>query len=234
MAQALIACAECLAAPRDVTPDLVEIWTQVLAAAGIAPGEVEPITARLIAAQRFFPSPAEFLAVARPPDDHEGAAELAWQPVLSAVRRVGGYGSLTAADLGGDAALLWVVGRLGWVRLCDELCEDNRGLWRAEFVRLFRLAQSERAGGGGISWAARAAQRRDGGRADRGGAAGLESDCGRAGGATAGSEQRLMREERRPERAARDAEQWRQDVLRSLLGESVTCATGIPSFAPPS
>jgi hypothetical protein len=34
---------------------------------------------------------------------------------------------------------------MGWERLCNELDEDNRSIWRAEFVRIYRLGTANRA-----------------------------------------------------------------------------------------
>jgi hypothetical protein len=139
VAEALLVMAALLANPKPVTPRLVLGWAAVLKAAGVQPEEVPPTVERLIQTEKFFPTPADFLKLVRPPEDWDAAAELAWQRALTCVRAYGGNASLTAADLEGDGAALWALSRVGWDRLCRELDEENRAIWRAEFVRVYRL-----------------------------------------------------------------------------------------------
>jgi hypothetical protein len=113
--------------------------------AGIQAHQVSPITARLLMTEKFFPTPADFIAVASPKEDVDGASELAWQRVKSAVSRFGGYASLTSEDLGGDGAALFAVERLGWPELCAELDSKTENLKRALFVRVYQMAVREGA-----------------------------------------------------------------------------------------
>lgn len=145
VAETLALMAEVLAAPREITGALILAWAAVLREAGVAAEDVRPAALRLLGTARFFPSPAEFLEVLRPKEDAAALEELGWQRTLSAVRELGGFASITAEDLHGDGAALWVLSRMGWERLCRELDEENRAIWRAEFVRLYRLAQIVKA-----------------------------------------------------------------------------------------
>lgn len=141
VAPALLLMAELLANPKPVSAELVRMWALVLQEAGVRPEEVEGGVCRVLQAERFFPTPADFLRVVRPPENREAVEELAWQRVLGAVQRLGAWASLCAADLSGDGAALWAVERLGWTRLCQELEEGNRSIWRAEFLRVYRVAR---------------------------------------------------------------------------------------------
>ena len=142
VAAALRLWAEFLAAPKALTPTLLDGWCSVLTHAGIQPDEVGPAATRLLASSTFFPTPADFLKVARPPEDADTACEVRWQLVLRAVQLHGCYASLTAADLGGDGHALFALERVGWVRLCQELTEENRAIFAAEFRRVYRAALS--------------------------------------------------------------------------------------------
>lgn len=96
---------------------------------------------KVLKQEKFFPTVAQFIAVARPPDDEAALDEIGWQRVLQCVRGIGGFGSLCAADLDGDRCALWAISRMGWSRLCRELGDENRSIWRAEFVRLYRVGR---------------------------------------------------------------------------------------------
>lgn len=143
--KALAIMAEVLANPKEINETLVKAWTLTLASAGVRPDEVEPAVGRALQTQTFFPTPADFLKLLRPPEDREAGEELAWQRTLSAVRHLGRYASLCAADFEGDGTALWTVSRMGWGRLCDELDADNRAIWRAEFMRTYRLGVQAKA-----------------------------------------------------------------------------------------
>lgn len=143
--RALVLMEGTLANPRALTPELLRTWVLVLHTAGVTAAEIEPGVGRLLQTATFFPTPADFLKALRPPEDRESGEELAWQRVLTAVRARGGIASLTAADLGDDAAALWALSRVGWERLCRELDEEHRAIWRAEFVRVYRVARQTAA-----------------------------------------------------------------------------------------
>lgn len=137
----LVLMAEVMANPKPLTPDLVLAWELVLEQANVRPEEIAPAAARLMSSQTFFPTPADLIRAVHPAEDGDAAAELGWQLVLTCIRERGGYASITAADLGGDEAALWAVGRMGWERLCAELEAHNRALFRAEFIRTYNAAQ---------------------------------------------------------------------------------------------
>lgn len=143
--QGLVLMAGTLANPRPLTAELVHAWVLVLRAAGIRAAEVEPGVSRLLQTATFFPTPADLLRHLRPPEDREAAEELAWQHALTAVRRRGAAASLVPTDLAGDATALWALSRVGWERLCRELNEENRAIWRAEFIRLYRAGRQTHA-----------------------------------------------------------------------------------------
>lgn len=143
--QALTLMAEVMANPKEITPQLVKAWVLVLRHAEIAPEEIEPAVGRMLSSGTFFPTPADFLKMLRPAEDREASEELAWQSILTTVRRFGARASLTATDLG-DATALWALERIGFDRLCRELTEENRAIWRAEFMRLYRAGKSTNAG----------------------------------------------------------------------------------------
>jgi hypothetical protein len=136
--EALVACKELLANPKPLTAAVVMGFRAVLQAEGVTVAELREGLTRLLAAERFFPTPADLLKHCRP--DPADAVELAWQAVLRAVRVVGIYGSVAAADLGGDGRALWAVDRMGWERLCTELEPGNRAIYRKEFERLYLAA----------------------------------------------------------------------------------------------
>lgn len=143
--ECLVVMAEILANPKPLTAPLLAGWTLVLREAGIAPDELRAATARILATEKFFPTPADFLKLLRPPEEREAAEELAWQRVLTALRAHGSMASLVPADLGGDGAALWALDRIGLARLGRELTEENRAIWRAEFIRLYRVGRSTHA-----------------------------------------------------------------------------------------
>jgi len=145
VARALALMAEVMANPKPVTPNLVKAWVLVLRQAGVTVEEVEPTVGRIMSAQTFFPSPADFLKLVHPPEDKEAAEELAWQRVLTCLRQHGGRASLVAADLGNDAGALWALSRVGFDRMGRELSEENRSIWRADFVRLYRTGRATNA-----------------------------------------------------------------------------------------
>lgn len=132
---------ELLANAPELTPEKVTAWTRVLELAGVQPEQVGPAALRLAQQEKFFPTPADFLKIIRPPEDEDAQAELAWQQVLVCVATVGIYGTLTAADLNGDRQALWAVQRLGW----SEICEGDprqRAITRASFIRVYQAARS--------------------------------------------------------------------------------------------
>lgn len=143
--QVLLIFAETLANPKPVTPQLEEIWVRVLELASVPVQDVETTAARMILTEQFFPTPATFLKAWKPPQDDDTAAELAWQKVLDAVRRYGGNASLHVSDFAGDGAAMWALDRMGWDRLCRELDEEKRAIWRAEFARIYRAARQTNA-----------------------------------------------------------------------------------------
>lgn len=155
IARALQVLKVALANPREITPPLLLAWALVLRYAAVSPAEVERGTACCLQSQAFFPSPAEFLKLLRPPADRgeaEAAAEVAWQHVLTCVRRYGGRASLCAADLGGGDAgerTLWALSRVGWEALCAGLTDENRAIKRAEFVRVYQVAGGQAGGQAG-------------------------------------------------------------------------------------
>lgn len=143
VAKALLIMAKTLANPKPVDAELVQIWAALLGDEGIRPEEIVPAAHRLTRKEKFFPTPADFIAAARPTADPDAACELAWQRVKSAISRFGGYASLTADDLGGDEAALFAVSRLGWPELCAELDTKTENLKRASFVRVYQMAVRE-------------------------------------------------------------------------------------------
>lgn len=143
VAKALLIMAKTLANPKPVDAELVQIWAALLVEEGIRPEEVVPAAQRITRSERFFPTPADFIAAARPQADPEAQSELAWQRVKTAISRFGGNASLMADDLGGDGAALFAVERLGWPELCAELDVKNENLKRASFVRLYQMAVRE-------------------------------------------------------------------------------------------
>jgi hypothetical protein len=145
VSKALNLMARLLANAPVVDAQLIEMWTVVLEARGITAADVARAAGIVAGQERFFPQPSVFIDAVRPTGDEDAALELGWVRVLECVRRFGGYSSLNAADVDGDTAALWAVDRMGWVRLCSELGDDNRSLFRAEFVRFYRLARQERA-----------------------------------------------------------------------------------------
>ena len=51
-----------MAGPRPVTADLIETWASVLWEQGMPLDKLQPTARRLLATERFFPPPADFLA----------------------------------------------------------------------------------------------------------------------------------------------------------------------------
>jgi hypothetical protein len=139
--EALLLMAEVLANPKPVNVTLIRAWTAVLGSQGLSPDEVRAAAHRVLAEEEFFPTPATFLKRVRPQADTDALVEIAWQRVLTAVRRLGAPASLCAADFGGDTKVLWALSRMGWDRLCRELTEENRAIWRAEFARVYNAAR---------------------------------------------------------------------------------------------
>lgn len=140
VAESLTVMEAMLANPRPLTPQVLQAWVLVLEAAGLTADEVRAGTAKALTQLEFFPSPAVFLKVVRPPADEDAAAELAWQQVLTCIERHGLNASLCAADFHGDGAALWAVSRVGW----EELClgdPEKRAIRRASFVRCYQLAR---------------------------------------------------------------------------------------------
>jgi len=131
--------AEMLANPKPITPLLIEGWTAVLRHAEVRAEEVRPVVVTLLKTATYFPTPAQFLEALRPTEDVSAAEELAWQRALGVVRKVGGYASIDVRDVDGDPCVLWALSRMGWERICRELDEEKRAIWRAEFVRVYRL-----------------------------------------------------------------------------------------------
>lgn len=86
----------------------------------------------------FFPSAGELRAsVTANIDDR---AELVWQMARDAIQKATGiYGSLFASDLGGDAAGLWALSRVGVEDVCN-MTSENRNILAASFRRLYRVA----------------------------------------------------------------------------------------------
>lgn len=132
-----------LANPPTIDGELIALWSAVLTAARLTPEEVKRAALDVIATREFFPQPKHFIEAIRPPMNFDVAVEGAWQRALDCVRRYGGNASLRSADVDGDGKVLWALDRMGWVRTCREMGEDNRAIFRAEFVRLYRLAQQE-------------------------------------------------------------------------------------------
>lgn len=145
ISKALVMMAELLANPKPVTAQLVEGWVLVLQEYGVRAEQVPSAVGRLLQTQTFFPTPADFIKAVDPPENREAAEELAWQRTLTCLRRFGGSASLCSADFAGDATALWVVERIGFERMARELSEENRAIWRAEFVRLFRAGRTTNA-----------------------------------------------------------------------------------------
>lgn len=134
-----------LANPPKLGPQLTHIWATVLEARGLTPQDVSRATNHVIATERFFPQPAVFIECINPKVGDDLRAEGAWQRVRDCLTRYGAQASLTAADLNNDPAALWALERVGWERIGTEMTEENRAIFRAEYVRVYRLAVSERA-----------------------------------------------------------------------------------------
>lgn len=134
--------ARTLANGPAIDGELVAIWTQVLRHAGIRPEELSAMTQQVLVTERFFPTPAVVIAAARPPEVEDALAELAWQRTLGMVRTLGHYASINVGDCDGDSLTLWVLERMGWPRLCAELTSENRSIFRAEFIRLWRAGRA--------------------------------------------------------------------------------------------
>jgi hypothetical protein len=127
-------------APKSLPPDVLMMWAGVMESSGLSPEDVRKAASQHLATKTFFPSPADLITIARPPINADLVAEDAWLKARRCVERYGYYGSLTADDLGGDTAALWALEKVGWERLCSEMEEGNRAIFRAEFVRYYRLA----------------------------------------------------------------------------------------------
>lgn len=139
--RALLLMAETLANPKPVTAELIHAWVLVLKRNGYGPEEVEAGVGRILETSTFFPTPADFLNALRPPKvDVDAQAELAWGHVRHAVREYGANASLCVEDFGGDGTALWALTQMGYGELCRELTEENRAIFRAEFVRIYRSA----------------------------------------------------------------------------------------------
>jgi hypothetical protein len=144
VSKALILMTRTLANAPKVDRELVEIWALLLGNAGLTPEEIQRAAGIVAVRETFFPQPVKFIEAIRPPGNEDAALEWGWQLALECVRDRGGYASITAADVGDDPRVLWAIERMGWVRLCAELADDNRSILRAEFIRLFRLAREQR------------------------------------------------------------------------------------------
>lgn len=131
-------------APKDLPPHILNAWIAVLGNAGLSAAEVRQTAATILAREQFYPTPATFLKYARPPIDKNLADEDAWLKARGCLDRFGYYASLTVDDVGGDGAILWALGKVGWERMCAEMTEENRAIFRAEFVRYYRLAVEKR------------------------------------------------------------------------------------------
>ena len=145
VAQALVVLEQILPRARsaaELTPEVVAAWVEVLRLDGVTPEEVRGAVPRILQTETFFPTPAVFLKLLRPVEDREAREEVAWQRVLECLRRYGGHASLAAADLAGDGCALAALERLQPERLSRELTEENRSLFRAEFVRIYRAFRS--------------------------------------------------------------------------------------------
>lgn len=145
VSESLILMADVMANPKKLSATIIEAWVSVMRSQDVTPDQVRQAALRLIGTEKFFPTPSDFVKLLRPVEDRDAAEEIAWQRTLGAVRQIGGRGSLTAEDFGGDGLTLWVVSRMGWERICRELMEDNRAIWQAEFRRLYRAGKTVNA-----------------------------------------------------------------------------------------
>ena len=148
VAESLTVMSEMMANPRTITGPSGAEWVRALQEEGLTADDVRETTSRVIKKLKFFPTVAEFLHVFKPPEDEaivEAIAEVAWLTAVGLVRRIGGNGSLCAADAGGDETLLWAIDQMGWVRLCQELEDENRAIMRSEFVRFYRAGRIHNA-----------------------------------------------------------------------------------------
>jgi hypothetical protein len=132
--------------PADISSDLIHIWTVTLANADLTPEDVERATTMVVSRETFFPAPVTFIRAIRPPINEDLAADAAWMTARACVQRLGSYKSVALEDCGGDRACLWAIQQMNWVRLCEELADDNQAILRAEFVRWYRLARDRRLG----------------------------------------------------------------------------------------
>jgi hypothetical protein len=145
--QALSAMRRTLAnGPDELDAELIRIWVSVVELAGLTPAEVRAAAGEILLTERFFPQPAVFIEKVRPKANQDAAVEAAWLRVVGCVSRYGSYASLKAEDLAGDRAALWALDRMGWIRLCETLEDENRAILRAEFVRFYAVARQEKAG----------------------------------------------------------------------------------------
>jgi hypothetical protein len=130
-------------APKSIPADVLEIWCAVLESAGLTPDEVRRTAGTYIAREKFFPTVADFLAIARPSIDAEVQAEAAWLNVRRCLSDYGCYASLTAADLDGDECALWALSRLGYDEELGGAEDRERAFKRAEFVRYYAVAREK-------------------------------------------------------------------------------------------
>ncbi len=131
-------------APKQVPADVLEMWAGVLEGAGMTAEDIEAAARIVVSREKFWPTPSVFIEAWRPKVSDDLQAEAAWQRVRDCLSRFGGYASLTVEDVGGDGHALWALDRCGWERLGAEMDEDSRAIYRAEFIRVYRLAVNDR------------------------------------------------------------------------------------------
>ena len=129
---------------RALTPTTLELYFAALADLDYV--QIERAIQHTIRAAKFFPRPAEIREACEGTADDR--AQAAWETVVRAIRRFGGYRSLWLADAVLADAIRETWG--GWVRACETLPLAGDPMFVSDqkrFLAAFRLAERKPAHG---------------------------------------------------------------------------------------
>jgi hypothetical protein len=103
---------------RQISKELVEVWNMILE--DLSPDEVNRGVKLFMSnpANKFFPKPAEILALARPTANVDEEANILANKIIGAISKIGPYRSADAKSLLGEVGWTIVQLRGGWEQLC--------------------------------------------------------------------------------------------------------------------
>lgn len=125
---------------KKLSPSLLKMYFQALSQFDIV--QFQAAVGNAMMTMKFFPKPVELIElITGGPSSTADTAEVEFAKVVDAVRKHGAYQTVRFDDPVTTAVILRGFG--GWVKICDDMTEDQTKWFRKDFVRMYTAFKNQ-------------------------------------------------------------------------------------------